>query len=133
MKLQELQIKELQKKILDDQGKLKHKQNLYDAVRSDRNLYSKQLLESQEEITSMKRKFRGMNHLIEQLKDEISAKDHAIVKEHFNHHSVDKEKELLKNEIVKIKKQLQTSDLIIESQQVELLKLSRIIDEADKV
>ena len=61
-----------------------------------------------------------------------TGKDHAIVKEHFNHHSVDKEKELLKNEIAKIKKQIQTSDQIIENQRIELLKLSRIIDEADK-
>ena len=118
MKLQELQIKELQKRIQEDQNKLKHKQTLYEAVRSDRNLYSKQLIESQEEINELKRKFRSMNHLIDQLKDEISGKDHAIVKEHFHHHSVDKEKELLKNEIAKIKKQIVTSDQIIENQQV---------------
>jgi uncharacterized sporulation protein YeaH/YhbH (DUF444 family) len=42
LKLQELQIQELQKKISEDQAKLKYKQNLYEAVRSDRNLYSKQ-------------------------------------------------------------------------------------------
>ena len=33
---------------------------------------------------------------------EISVKDHAIVKEHFQHHSVDKDKEILKNEITKV-------------------------------
>jgi chromosome segregation ATPase len=131
LKLQELQIKELQKKITDDQGKLKQKQNLYDAVRSDRNLYSKQLVEYQEEITLMKRKFRTLGQYIEQLKEEISTKDHAIVKEHFHHHSVDKDKELLKNEITKIRKQVDGSETIVENQQVELLKLSRIIDEAD--
>ena len=131
LKLQELQIKELQKKIIDDQARLKHKQNLYDAVRSDRNLYSKQLVVTQEEIGRLKRKFKSMTVHIDQLKEEIGTKDHAIVKEHFNHHSVDKERELLKNEITKIKKQVQSSESIIESQQVELLKLSRIIDEAD--
>ena len=131
LKLQELQIKELQKKIIDDQARLKHKQNLYDAVRSDRNLYSKQLVVTQEEIGRLKRKFKSMTVHIDQLKEEIGTKDHSIVKEHFNHHSVDKERELLKNEITKIKKQVQSSESIIESQQVELLKLSRIIDEAD--
>ena len=132
VKLQDLQIKELQSKISEEQHKLKHKQNLYEAVRSDRNLYSKQLVQVQEEITGFKRKFRTMNHLIEQLKDEISGKDHAIVKEHFNHHAVDKEKELLKNEIAKIKKQLYTSDEIVENQRMEVLKLLKIIDEAEK-
>jgi chromosome segregation ATPase len=127
-----MQIQELQNKIRDDLAKLKHKQNLYEGVRSDRNLYSKQLVESQDEILSLKRTFRNMNHQIDQLKDEITAKDHAIVKEHFLHHSVDKERELLKNELTKIKKQLQSSDVIIENQRVEMLKLNKIVDEAEK-
>ena len=132
LKLQELQVRELQKKTIEDQAKLKQKQNLYEAVRSDRNLYSKQLVESQEEINGLKRKFRLMNHQIEQLKEEISAKDHAIVKEHFHHHTVDKERELLKNELTKIRKQVSSSEQIIENQQIEVLKLSRIIEEADQ-
>ncbi len=131
LKLQDLQIKELQRKVIDDQARLKQKQNLYDAVRSDRNLYSKQLTSSQEEIGILRRNFKSMTVHIEQLKEEISTKDHAIVKEHFHHHSVDKERELLKNEITKIRKQVQSSENIIEAQQTELLKLSRIIDEAD--
>lgn len=122
----------MQNKIQEEQHKLKHKQNLYEAVRSDRNLFSKQLVEVQENISVFKKKFRTMNHLIEQLKDEISGKDHAIVKEHFNHHAVDKERELLKNEIAKIKKQLYTSDEIVENQKMEVLKLLKIIDEAEK-
>ena len=52
----------------------------YEAVRSDRNLYSKNLIESQDEIAEMKRKFKIMSHQIEQLKEEITAKDHALVK-----------------------------------------------------
>ena len=131
LKLQELQVRELQKKISDDQGKLKHKQNLYEAVRADRNLYSKQLIDSQDEIGALKRKFRLTNHQIDQIKEEISSKDHAIVKEHFHHHSVDKERELLKNELTKIRKQVLSSEQIIENQHVEVLKLTRIIEEAD--
>jgi hypothetical protein len=34
-----------------------------------------------------------MSHQIEQLKEEITAKDHALVKEHFDHAKVEKEKE----------------------------------------
>ena len=36
----------------------------------------------------MKRKFKIMNHQIEQLKEEITAKDQALVKEHFDHKKV---------------------------------------------
>ena len=132
LKLQELQITELSNKISEDQSRLKSKQTLYEAVRSDRNLFSKQLGESQDNIMVLKRKFRFMNHTIEQLKEEIGTKDHSIVKEHFLHHSVDKERELLKNELTKIRKQVSSSEGIIENQRVELLKLNRIIEEADQ-
>lgn len=78
-------IIDLQKKIGEAENKFKQQQNLYEAVRVDRNMYSKKLIESQDEIQEMKRKFKIMNHQIEQLKDEISAKDMALVKEHFDH------------------------------------------------
>ena len=75
VKLREMTILDLQKKIAEGDAKLKQQQNLYEAVRSDRNLYSKSLIESQDEIAEMKRKFKIMNHQIEQLKEEIQAKD----------------------------------------------------------
>ena len=70
-------IVDLQKQIAEGESKLKQQQALYEAVRSDRNLYSKNLIESQDEIAEMKRKFKIMNHQIEQLKEEIHAKDLA--------------------------------------------------------
>lgn len=132
LKLQDLQVAELNKKIISDQARLRQKQSLYESVRSDRNLYSKQLIDSQDEIVDLRRKFRSMNHHIDQMKEEISAKDNLIVKEHFLHHSVEKERELLKNELTKIRKQVQSSEVIIENQRVEVMKLQRIIEEADQ-
>uniref|UniRef100_K3WCH8 Cilia- and flagella-associated protein 58 central coiled coil domain-containing protein n=1 Tax=Globisporangium ultimum (strain ATCC 200006 / CBS 805.95 / DAOM BR144) TaxID=431595 RepID=K3WCH8_GLOUD len=131
-KLQDLQVVSLQQKIVESESRLKQQQNLYEAVRTDRNLYSKQLIESQEEIGDMKRKFKIMNHQIEQLKEEITSKDHALVKEHFDHHKVDKEKEILKNELLRIRKQIQSSEQIILNQELEITKLAKIIQEADE-
>jgi len=131
LKLQDIQVRELQKQIAGSASRLKQQQNLYEAVRSDRNLYSKNLMESQQEIDAMKSKFKIMNYQIEQLKEEIITKDHALVKEHFNHHSVDKEKESLRNELTKIKKQLYSSEQMILTQRAEIQKLSQIIQEAD--
>lgn len=64
-------ITRLQKKNIEAEGRLKQQQNLYEAVRSDRNLYSKNLLEAQEEIAELKMKFRRMTQQISQLKEEI--------------------------------------------------------------
>ncbi|CAN0284340.1 unnamed protein product, partial [Discosporangium mesarthrocarpum] len=72
--LREMRITELGKKVLDWEAKLKQQQQLYESVRSDRNLYSKNLVEAQDEIAEMKRKFKIMNHQIEQLKEDITAK-----------------------------------------------------------
>ncbi len=40
----------VQKRISEGETKLKQQQNLYEAVRADRNLYSKNLIEAQDEI-----------------------------------------------------------------------------------
>lgn len=50
IKLKDNLISEFQKKNIETEAKLKQQQNLYEAVRSDRNLYSKNLAETQEEI-----------------------------------------------------------------------------------
>lgn len=75
LQLREVSILQLEQRISDLEAKLKVQQSLYEAVRSDRNLYSKSLIEAQEEIAEMKRKFKIMNHQIEQLKEEIHSKD----------------------------------------------------------
>lgn len=106
-------------------------QNLYEAVRSDRNLYSKNLIESQDEITEMKRKLKIMNHQIDQLKEEITAKEATLVKEHLEHQRVEKEKDALKAELQRMKQQAAESKAYIEQQEAEERKLLKIISEAD--
>ncbi|GAX75026.1 hypothetical protein CEUSTIGMA_g2472.t1 [Chlamydomonas eustigma] len=132
VKLREMAIIDLQKRISEGEGRLKQQQNLYEAVRADRNLYSKNLIEAQDEIQEMKRKFKIMQHQIEQLKEEISAKDLALVKEHFDHMKVEKEKEALRMELNKAKQQIKEAETAISSQKSEIEKLNHIINEADQ-
>jgi chromosome segregation ATPase len=47
IKIKEMQIFDYKKKIAESETKYKQQQNLYEAVRSDRNLYSKNLIECQ--------------------------------------------------------------------------------------
>lgn len=47
IKVREMAIFEYKKKIAESETKLKQQQNLNEAVRADRNLYSKNLIESQ--------------------------------------------------------------------------------------
>ncbi|WAR21360.1 CFA58-like protein [Mya arenaria] len=131
VKVREMQIFDFKKKIAESETKLKQQQNLYEAVRSDRNLYSKNLIESQDEITEMKRKLRIMSHQIDQLKEEIQAKEALLVKEHLDHQRVEKEKETLKTELQKMKQLAAENKAYIEAQEAEERKLLKIISEAD--
>ena len=133
VKLKEMRITEQGKKVGEGAAKLKQQQQLYEAVRSDRNLYSKNLIESNDAIAEMRRKFKIMNHQIEQLKEEITAKDHALTKEHFDHQRELKHKEQLKNELGKMKKLLETNQQGIDAQNAELLKLTNMISQMDQI
>eukprot|EP00903_Cladosiphon_okamuranus_P014974 g13859.t1 len=116
LKAQGLHVADLQKKIAAAVARLKQQQNLYEA----------------DLIKETKRRFKFMNHQIEQLKDEITVMDHCLVKEHFHHHNVDKDKESLRNEVTKVKKQIVSGEHIALHQRSELQKLTRIIQEADE-
>ncbi|GAB1302528.1 Cilia- and flagella-associated protein 58 [Apodemus speciosus] len=131
IKVREIQIFDYRKKIAESETKLKQQQNLYEAVRSDRNLYSKNLVEAQDEITEMKRKLKIMTHQVDQLKEEISAKESALVKLHLEQQRIEKEKETLKGELQKLRQQALETKHFIEKQEVEERKLLRIIAEAD--
>ena len=74
VKRREVQLYQLKKKIVENESKLKQQHTLYEAVCSDRNLCSKNLVEARDEITEMKRKLKIMSHQIDQLKEEIVTK-----------------------------------------------------------
>ncbi|KAI8609208.1 hypothetical protein BC830DRAFT_861244 [Chytriomyces sp. MP71] len=75
LKMKEMLIFDGRKKITELERKRKEQQQLYESVRTDRNLYSKNLIECEDEITELKRKLKIMGHQIEQLKEEIAMKE----------------------------------------------------------
>ena len=132
IKLKEVQIKEHLKKVTEGEAKSKAQQTLYENVRTERNLYSKNLIEKTDEIAEMNRKFKIMKHQIEQLKEEIIAKDRALVKEHFDHKKVEKMADQYKQELAKMKKLLEEQDKQIRNQDKEILKLTTMIGKYDQ-
>ena len=62
VKIKSNAITKLQKKNAEMEAKLKYQQNLDEAVRSERNLCSKNLIEAQEEIEELNKKFKRMTH-----------------------------------------------------------------------
>jgi hypothetical protein len=121
----------LTKRLGEGQTKLGQQQKLYEEVKADRNDYSKQLVLAHAEIAEMKRVFKDASRRVEALKEDIMAKDQALVKHHFEHHRVDTEKEALRVEVGRVQKQIQACEHIVSNQEVETRKLTAIASEAE--
>ncbi|XP_074883074.1 cilia- and flagella-associated protein 58 [Buteo buteo] len=131
IEIREMQICDYEKKIEESAIKLKQQQNRCEAVRTERNLYSKKLIEAKDEIAEMKKKLKTVTHQVDQLKEEITDKEAALAKAHLEHQQTEKEKESLKAELLKMKKQALETKHFIENQEAEERRLLKIIAEAD--
>merc|ERR1712187_496537 len=131
LKTRDTHTKQLKKNINDVKAKLGQQKNLYEAVRTDKNLYSKNLVESLEEISEMRKKFKTMYLQIENLKEEIKEKDKALITEHFEHQFISKETEKIKDNLERLNKLQKNSNRMVEFNQQEIKKLESTIQEAE--
>eukprot|EP00055_Hartaetosiga_balthica_P002929 m.5790 g.5790 ORF g.5790 m.5790 type:complete len:855 (-) comp2480_c0_seq1:209-2773(-) len=132
VKLAESQVVELKKNLFDSESKLKQLQALYEQVRSDRNLYSKNLIEAQDEIQEMKRKLKIMNHQIDQLKEEITTKESMLQKEKTSFEALELQKTKLKSDHDRLKILSQTHEAKITEKVNEKQALEKLIKEAEE-
>ena len=129
VKLKKNLISELKKENIDFESKLKTQQNLYEAVRSDRNLYSKNLVEAQDQVAELKRKFKIASHQISQLKDEIESKDTALTSTQHELGMAKKESDNNKVKMEQEKTKNQALENDVSKLKMEQLKLTFIIKE----
>merc|ERR1711904_292503 len=123
---------ELKSAVANVKTKLSQQKNLYEAVKTDRNLYSKNCLESNDEIAEMKRKFRSMSHQIEALKEEIKEKDQLLIKEHFEKNKVKKSSEAISDNLKKANKRMSALQTLTDNQKQEVKRLESSIQEAEQ-
>ncbi|KAJ1551480.1 hypothetical protein HK096_010345 [Nowakowskiella sp. JEL0078] len=131
IKEKELQIFEYKKKTVQADTKLKHQQNLYEAVQSDRNLHSKHLIESQGEIAEMKRRLKVMNFQINGFKEDINSKEDALMREIAENLKLVKDTEIITDEIKTLKNQNDLAQTYVRQQLNEEVKLNQFVKEAD--
>ncbi|XP_033917239.1 cilia- and flagella-associated protein 58 [Melopsittacus undulatus] len=127
----EKQICDYEKKLEETTIKLKQEQSQFETVRTERNLFSKKLVEAKDELSEMKKKFKSVTHQLDQLKQDIKSKEDELVKAHLENQQTEKEKELLKAELLQMKKQALETKHFIENQEAEEKRLLKIIAEAD--
>lgn len=132
VKLKNNLIAELRTKNLEMESKLKVQQNLYEGARSDRNLYSKNLIDSQDRISELRRCFKIYHQQIEQLKEEIEAKSSYLKNEQFAAGKLNRENQGLKLNKEKMEKRIQELDATKKNLRNELEKLKNVILATDR-
>lgn len=131
LKLREVQIGDLVKKVQEWEQKLKQQQSLYESVRADRNHYSKALVDKEDEIAELKKKFKILGHQIEQLKEEIVGKDQVLVKEHFELQKSEKLRENLQAELNRKNQLIASNHELVHQQDAEMKRLTAAIKQMD--
>lgn len=79
IRLRDNRVQELQKKVSESEKKMKMQREVYDAVRRDKNLYFKNLIETQDDLIDKQNLLQFNKKEIENLKSDLKKKDDYIV------------------------------------------------------
>ncbi|XP_011154123.1 cilia- and flagella-associated protein 58 [Harpegnathos saltator] len=96
VRLKQTEISDYKKSLAEAEIKYRQQQSLLEVIRAERNLYSKNLVEVQEEVKDLRRNLKITSQQVEQLKEDIATKESNLVKQEFLLGRVEKEKEDLK-------------------------------------
>ncbi|XP_076767182.1 cilia- and flagella-associated protein 58 [Xylocopa sonorina] len=130
-KLRQVEISNYKKRLAEADARYRQQQNLFEAVRAERNTCGKSLAEAQDEIQELKNKLKVLTHQIEQLKEDIVTKEGQLIKEEFLRSKVEKEREGLKVELQSSRKEASELKRDMESMRQEEKSLRQVIQRAE--
>eukprot|EP00771_Trimastix_marina_P000526 gnl/Trimastix_PCT/1546.p1 GENE.gnl/Trimastix_PCT/1546~~gnl/Trimastix_PCT/1546.p1 ORF type:complete len:871 (+),score=438.45 gnl/Trimastix_PCT/1546:34-2646(+) len=131
LKMRGIKAQELENRIKFEREKNQQQQNLYETVRTERNVYSRDLMNATDQISELRRKFKIMEHQVEQLKEEIKAKDKALVEENFTLRRSKSKVEALGKQNEECHREIQSAEATIKSHKDEIHKLGHIISTSE--
>ncbi|KAL7754309.1 hypothetical protein RI367_000290 [Sorochytrium milnesiophthora] len=131
LKQKEAAILKHKRQMVEADTKLKHQQNLYDGVQSERNLHAKHLVDTQAQISEMKRLLKVMNFQINGYKEEIHQKTELITREGQDFSKLENEKLAIDEEIKTLKQQNELALAYARTQVAEESKLGQYLKEAE--
>ena len=108
-------ITELQRKINEYELKLKNQQKMYENVRNDRNKYSKNLVETQDEIAEIRKKLQITNDKITQLREDFGLKEKLINEEVLKFRDLEKQYKNIEKKNSALKKNKENFDMVAKS------------------
>jgi chromosome segregation ATPase len=132
IRLGDNRVQELQKKCAEYDKRMKTQREVYDAVRRDKNLYFKNLIETQDDLVERQNLLQFNKKEIENLKSDLKKKDDYIVD--IKGKNTKFEKSLKNKEIDnnKLTKELDTKTKMCQAQEKEMEKLKINVEETAK-
>ncbi|XP_077361207.1 cilia- and flagella-associated protein 58 isoform X1 [Festucalex cinctus] len=127
----EMAIHNWKKRVTEEELKLERKEELLDSVITERNHYSKSLVDAQDGIAKLKIKMRAMNTQNTQLKGEIETKELAIHKEQQHQKRLGRDIDNLKGQLKLVTQQLDDEIRRVEQQKTEQERLKKIITDSE--
>ncbi|XP_029957141.1 cilia- and flagella-associated protein 58 [Salarias fasciatus] len=131
VEVKEVEIFDWRKKVTEAECQLKQQENLLESAVSERNLYSKNLMDAQDEMVEMKRKMKTMSNQVTRLRDEITGKELALAKDQQEQRRLERDNEALKAELQQLKQQLEETRQRVEGQRAEQQNLHKLLADAD--
>ncbi|XP_076230789.1 cilia- and flagella-associated protein 58 [Calliopsis andreniformis] len=131
VKLKQVEISSYKKRLTEAETKYRQQQNLFEAVRAERNTCSKSLTEALDEIQELRNKLKIVSHQTEQLKEDIATKEASLIKEEFLRGRVEKEKESVKVELQSSRKEVSDLRREIEKMKQEEKSLRQVLQKAE--
>ncbi|ERL90076.1 hypothetical protein D910_07431, partial [Dendroctonus ponderosae] len=125
-------IFDLKKNITEYENQVRQQQNIYEAIRADRNSLQKSLQESMAETGELKKKLKIVFHQTEQLKEDIAMKEKLLIKDENVMRKITKEKDNLKIEVMAGLDQIRTLKQEIKEQKDEEKRLHQTILEHER-
>ena len=132
IRLGDNRVQELQKKCAEYEKKMKMQREVYDAVRRDKNLYFKNLIETQDDLVERQNLLQFNKKEIENLKSDLKKKDDYIVDIKGKNTKFEK---ALKNKEIdnnKLTKELDAKTKMCQAQEKEMEKLKINVEETSK-
>lgn len=131
LSMRDMAIHDLQQRITEAEGRLRQQQQAYDAVCADRNLFSKNLVETQTELNELNTRFKVMTSAIEQQRNGIRAVDNEISKTILTRKTLEKRNAEIIEAIEQLQLERKEGEKVITDQLAEIAKFNDLISASE--
>lgn len=132
VKVKELVILDLSKKVSQVRNRLKEFSALYDVAKNEKNKYINLVLSSSQALAEMKEKTKILMNEVEILRNESVAKDKALAKESVQHLASQAQRDSLRLDVCKTQSQYCNKQDFVDHQIIEVDKLNILINKIEK-